>query len=58
MAVPDRKSEHLRIAAGAGVEHHAGSGLADVRLLHRATCVLGRTLQAPLLVSAMTGGTP
>jgi len=70
VAVPDRKSEHLRIAAGAGVEHHAGPGLADVRLRHRAlperdlddvrleTRFLGRTLQAPLLVSAMTGGTP
>ena len=70
MALPDRKSDHLRIAATAGVESRAGTGLAGVRLRHRAlperdlaavsleTPVLGRTLAAPLLVSAMTGGTP
>jgi isopentenyl-diphosphate delta-isomerase len=70
MAVRDRKSEHLRIAAEAGVEHDTGTGLAHVRLRHRAlperdlrdvqleTHVLGHTLAAPLLVSAMTGGTP
>jgi len=70
VAVPDRKSEHLRIAAGAGVEHRAGPGLADVRLRHRAlperdlgdvaleTSCFGRALAAPLMVSAMTGGTP
>jgi isopentenyl-diphosphate Delta-isomerase len=69
MAVRDRKSEHLRIASTARVEHHTGTGLADVRLRHRAlpernlddielgTRVLGRSLAAPLLVSAMTGGT-
>jgi isopentenyl-diphosphate delta-isomerase len=70
VALPDRKSEHLRIAAGAGVEHRAGPGLAEVRLRHRAlperdlndvgleTHILGRALRAPLMVSAMTGGTP
>jgi isopentenyl-diphosphate delta-isomerase len=66
---PARKSDHLRIAAGRGVEHDAGTGLEDVRLRHRAlperdlasidlSCeLLGRRLAAPLLVSAMTGGT-
>jgi isopentenyl-diphosphate delta-isomerase len=51
------------------VDHHAGTGLADVRLRHRAlperdldtvvldAHVLGRQLAAPLLISAMTGGT-
>ncbi len=65
-----RKAEHLRLAAGAGVEHRTGSGLAAVRLRHRAlpgrdlaavgltTDLLGARLAAPLVVSAMTGGTP
>jgi isopentenyl-diphosphate delta-isomerase len=64
-----RKAEHLRIAAGAGVEHAAGTGLDRVRLRHRAlperdlaevsleTRLLGAPLEAPLVVSAMTGGT-
>jgi isopentenyl-diphosphate Delta-isomerase len=69
MAVPDRKSEHLRIAATAAVVHGTGTGLDMLRLRHRAlperdldavsleTRLLGRPLAAPLLVSAMTGGT-
>jgi isopentenyl-diphosphate Delta-isomerase len=64
-----RKAEHLRIAAGGGVEHTAGTGLDRVRLRHRAlperdlasvslaTTLLGARLTAPLVVSAMTGGT-
>jgi isopentenyl-diphosphate delta-isomerase len=67
---PDRKADHLRIAAEAGVSHATGTGLDAVRLRHRAlpgrdladvelrTEVLGRVLEAPLFVSAMTGGTP
>src|SRR3954447_11943378 len=70
MAIADRKAEHLRIAGAAGVEHHIPTGLNDVRLRHRALPerrladvrldaeVLGRPLAAPLLISAMTGGTP
>ncbi len=66
---PDRKADHLRIAAESGVGHTAGTGLAAVRLRHRAlpgrdlahvelrTQLLGRVLEAPLFVSAMTGGT-
>ena len=65
-----RKAEHLRIAAGPGTQHDAGSGLERVRLRHRAlpsrdldevdlaTDLLGARLAAPLVVSAMTGGTP
>ena len=65
----ERKDDHLRIAAEPGVRHAAGTGLAAVRLRHRAlperdlgavalhTRLLGRTLQAPLVISAMTGGT-
>jgi isopentenyl-diphosphate delta-isomerase len=64
-----RKADHLRIAAGGGIEHAAGTGLDAVRLRHRAlperalesvrldTTVLGRCLRAPLLISAITGGT-
>src|SRR4051794_1127765 len=64
-----RKADHLRIAAGSGIEHAAGTGLDRVRLRHRAlperalgsvrldATVLGRRLRAPLLISAITGGT-
>jgi isopentenyl-diphosphate delta-isomerase len=67
--VSERKAEHLRIAAEPGIEHAGGSGLANVRLRHRALpgrdladvslrCeLLGAVLGAPLLISAMTGGT-
>jgi isopentenyl-diphosphate delta-isomerase len=64
-----RKADHLRIAAEPGIEHTGGSGLEDVHLRHRALperdlaevslrCeLLGAGLAAPLLISAMTGGT-
>jgi isopentenyl-diphosphate delta-isomerase len=64
-----RKADHLRIAAGPGVLHRRGSGLEELRLRHRAlpgrnlddvsleTDVVGARLAAPLLISAMTGGT-
>jgi isopentenyl-diphosphate delta-isomerase len=66
---PSRNADHLRIAAETGVEHATGNGLERVRLRHRAlperalesvslrTRLLGRDLDAPLIVSAMTGGT-
>ena len=65
----ERKADHLRIAAQRGIEHASGTGLAAVRLRHRALPerdlasvslageLLGRRLEAPLVVSAMTGGT-
>jgi isopentenyl-diphosphate Delta-isomerase len=67
--VSERKADHLRIAAEPGIEHTGGSGLENVRLRHRALpgrdlvdvslrCeLLGASLEAPLLISAMTGGT-
>ncbi len=69
MATPARKADHLQIAAGDGVVHRSSSGLENVRLRHRALPgrdladvtldveLLGARLDAPLLVSAMTGGT-
>ena len=66
--LPGRKADHLRIAAGPGIQHGAGAGLDAVRLRHRALperdladvtldCeLLGARLRAPLLISAMTGG--
>jgi isopentenyl-diphosphate delta-isomerase len=65
----DSKAEHLRIAAGPGVTHRIATGLEGVRLRHRAlpgrdlddvsleVRLLGAGLAAPLIVSAMTGGT-
>lgn len=65
----ERKADHLRIAAGSGIEHAAGTGLESIRLRHRAlpesdlsgvdlsADLLGHHLAAPLLISAMTGGT-
>ncbi len=69
MATPARKADHLTIAAGEGVVHRVSSGLEEVRLRHRAlpsrdlddvsleVSLLGVRLGAPLVVSAMTGGT-
>lgn len=64
-----RKTDHLRIVTqGQGAQDRLASGFDEVRFLHRAlpeidmaaidcaTRFLGRALDAPLLVSAMTGG--
>jgi isopentenyl-diphosphate Delta-isomerase len=65
-----RKGEHLELCATRDVESVGGTLLSDVRLLHEAlpelsldevdpSCeLLGRRLQAPILISGMTGGTP
>lgn len=64
-----RKADHLRIATDGRVLHRRGAGLDGVRLRHRAlperdlrdvalsTGLLGARLAAPIVVSAMTGGT-
>ena len=65
-----RKDQHIDIAARPSSLHAGETGLRRYRLRHRAlpgrdlaevslrTPVLGRELEAPLLVSCMTGGTP
>jgi isopentenyl-diphosphate Delta-isomerase len=70
MTLVGRKADHLRIAAGSDVEHTGGTGFERFRLRHRAlperdlarvtleTELLGVRLAAPLVISAMTGGTP
>ena len=70
MTLVTRKADHLRIAAGTDVAHAGGTGLERYRLRHRAlperdladvsleTELLGAQLGAPLIISAMTGGTP
>jgi isopentenyl-diphosphate delta-isomerase len=69
MTTVGRKADHLRIAAGPDVAHTGGTGFERLRLRHRAlperdldsvsleTTFLGARLRAPLVVSAMTGGT-
>ncbi|MFM7553503.1 MAG: type 2 isopentenyl-diphosphate Delta-isomerase [Actinomycetota bacterium] len=63
-----RKAEQLDAAASPDAVHRGGSGLDEVRLRHRAlpgrdlaqvdlaANLLGRRLGAPVIVSAMTGG--
>ena len=70
MTLVGRKADHLRIAAGPDVAHTGGTGLERFRLRHRAlperdlsrvsleTSFLGAALGAPIVISAMTGGTP
>lgn len=65
-----RKAEHLEHALRADVLHRRGSGLERLELVHRAipgrdladvslSCtLLGARLDAPLVISSMTGGTP
>ncbi len=65
-----RKLDHIRITVDSEVEHDTGTLLEDVILIHRAlperslssvdTSVefLGRRLEAPLMITGMTGGHP
>ena len=64
-----RKADHLRICAEMDVEFAKSTLLEEVHLVHRAmsnisldeidttTKFMGRTLRAPLIISAMSGGT-
>jgi len=66
----NRKKEHIEFAMKAAVESNGSNGFADVHLLYEALpelnldeidttfCFLGKTLNAPLLINAITGGHP
>lgn len=65
----ERKADHIRICLRESVQGRTSTGLERWRLVHQALpelhpddivteiTVLGRTLRAPLFISAMTGGT-
>lgn len=67
--IDERKRSHLALCASEDVEHHGRTLLDDVHLLHDAlpelsmdeidltTELLGRRLEAPILISGMSGGT-
>ena len=64
-----RKQRHIRLSLEENVQADVGTGLEDVRLIHRALPeidledisigveLFGRCLSAPLIISAITGGT-
>jgi isopentenyl-diphosphate delta-isomerase len=68
--IGERKTSHLRLCAEEDVEHRGTTLLEQVQLLHDALPelsvdevdlsveLLGRRLQAPILISGMSGGTP
>ena len=67
--IEKRKMRHIRVSLEEDVEGDIGTGLQDVRLIHRAlpeidlddvdtrAMLFGRELSAPLIISAITGGT-
>ncbi|MCB9729221.1 MAG: type 2 isopentenyl-diphosphate Delta-isomerase [Deltaproteobacteria bacterium] len=67
--IAHRKTEHLDLCRDGEVESGADSGLSRYRLVYRAlpeldladvdlrTRIAGKTLRAPLIIGAMTGGT-
>src|SRR5690349_3511503 len=71
MSIANRKNDHIRICLEEDVQGQGiNSGFAAYRFVHQALPeidldqvdtseeVWGRTLNAPLLISSMTGGTP
>lgn len=66
--IEQRKADHLRLSADAAVDASVGAGWDDVHLVHEALPeldqwevdlsveLLGRRMQAPLLIAGMTGG--
>jgi isopentenyl-diphosphate Delta-isomerase len=68
--ISDRKLEHLHLCLHSDVEYHKKTGLMDVELVHRAlpevdmgaidlSCsLLGKEMDAPLIITAITGGHP
>jgi len=67
--IEKRKLRHLRVSLEEEVETDISTGFKDVHLIHRAlpeidldevsldACFLGKKLAAPLVISAITGGT-
>lgn len=67
--IEKRKQRHIRISLEEDVEADIGTGFEDIRLIHRAlpeidleevatnTILFGKKLSAPLIISAITGGT-
>ena len=67
--IEKRKQRHIRLSLEENVQADIGTGFEDVRLIHRAlpeidlddvdteTELFGRRLAAPLIISAITGGT-
>lgn len=68
-AIEKRKQRHIRLSLKENVQSDIGTGFEDIRLIHRAlpeidledvsTSVelFGKRLSAPLIISAITGGT-
>jgi len=68
--LPSRKTDHIRINLDEDVRSGLTNGLENYHFVHRALPeidladvdesikIFGKTLQAPLLISSMTGGTP
>jgi isopentenyl-diphosphate delta-isomerase len=69
--ISDRKLEHLLLCKHCDVEHkHKKTGFEDIELIHKAlpqinkeeinlnTEFLGKTLEAPIIITGMTGGHP
>jgi len=68
-AIEKRKQRHIRLSLEENVQADIGTGFEDIRLIHRALPeidledvstgveLFGRRLSAPLIISAITGGT-
>lgn len=66
----ERKQDHIKINLTKNVKSDSESGFKSIRFVHNAlpelnynnidttTAFLGKVLQAPILISSMTGGTP
>ncbi len=69
MSIEERKQRHIRISLEENVESEIPTGFGDINLVHRALPeidlsdvdasveLLGRRLSAPIIISAITGGT-